>query len=109
MGKIYSGEKVFFPLKSSETVEGSYGNQALKFPAKILRKVFAHSPKVQKQMKISKNCFSEMRSSGHVGFVFDNPTEKFSRLNPHLLSLEIRELDAQISKISFSQNLPLRT
>ena len=51
MGKIYSGEKIFFPLKSFENVEGSYGNQTIKFPAKILRKVFAHSPKVQKYRK----------------------------------------------------------
>ena len=52
MRRIISGEKSF-SFKLSETVEGSFDKPAIKF----LKKVFAYSPKVKEEMKISKSVF----------------------------------------------------
>ena len=80
MGKFISGGKVFFPLNISETVEGSFGNPAFKFSAKSLKKVFAYSPKVKKEMNENfEKCFSQVRSFWNMGFVFDNPADFFRK------------------------------
>ena len=56
MRRIISGEKSF-SFKLSETVEGSFDKPTIKFSAKFLKKVFAYSPKVKEEMKISKSVF----------------------------------------------------
>ena len=69
----------------------------------IIRKVFAGSPKLKKLMKTSKIMFPT-GYCGHLGFSFDKPTKKFSAVNPYLLSLEVRECEAQIPNRSPFQN-----
>ena len=50
---------------------------------------------MKKMMKTSK-IMSPTGYCGHLQFSFDKPTKKFSAVNPYLLSLEVREYEAQI-------------
>ena len=56
MRRNISGEKSF-SFKLSQTVQGSFDKHANNFSAKFLKKVFAYSPKVKEEMKISKSVF----------------------------------------------------
>ena len=56
MGKNFL-VRFFSSFKLSGTVDGSFGKPAIKFFAKFLKKVFAYSPKVKEEMKVSKSVF----------------------------------------------------
>ena len=105
MGKFISRGKVFFPLNISETVEGSFGNPAFKFSAKRLKKVFADSPKVKKEMNENfEKCFSQVRSFWNMGFVSDNPAD-FFRKKAH----NFYGLTSVIVKPRFQTGVPSKT
>ena len=84
-------------------MEGRFGNPAIRFFVKSLRSYCSQS-KNKEIDKFSNIFFSKIGSSAYFRFRLNNPAEKFCALNRHLLSLEIREYETQISNRNFYWN-----